>query len=66
MYKLITAVLLTFITFNTYAISPEKISYCKAYSGGCLAWEYTTQGHGFWYDVSRGVNSDEGEIVNSD
>lgn len=32
MYKLITAVLLTFITFNTYAISPEKISYCKAYS----------------------------------
>lgn len=32
MNKLITAVIFTLITFNTYAISPERISYCKAYS----------------------------------
>jgi len=32
MHRLIIVTLLTLITFNTYAISPEKISYCKAYS----------------------------------
>lgn len=32
MHNLIIATLLALITFNTYAISPEKIGYCKAYS----------------------------------